>query len=424
MNIIDIIDKKRQSQILTKEEIEYFVSNFVSGDIEKYQMSALLMAITINGMNEQETIDLTDAMIASGDVINFGQTKHIIVDKHSTGGIGDKVTLVLIPLLASLGIKVAKLSGRGLGYTGGTIDKLESIPGFNVELTERMLKEQVDEIGVAISSQSDKLVPADKLIYALRDVTGTVESIPLIASSIMSKKIATGADMIIIDITVGEDALIKDLDSARKLAKLMIKIGKKYNKVVICILTNMDEPLGYAIGNALEVEETINALKGNAPSDLLEVVMTMACIALMPIKKISIEDARMMIFDQLNNGQAYNKFLQLVRHQGGDIELLKVSDKVLSVRSTKQGYINDINALKLGKLSCSLGAGRMTTQDDINHEVGIVLSKKTGDKVEKNEELLKIYIGDKDVNINDFVECFKIESELTAKPTIIYDIIK
>lgn len=291
MNIIEIINKKRNNLELTKEEIEYSINNYLNNNIKDYQMSSLLMAICINGMSDEEIINLTDVMLNSGDILDLSKINGIIVDKHSTGGVGDKVTIVLAPILASLGIKIAKMSGRGLGHTGGTIDKLESIKGFNTSITNDEFIKQVNDINIAIVSQTGNLVPADKKIYALRDVSGTVESIPLIASSIMSKKLASGSDIIVIDVKVGNGALMKDIESARKLANTMCMIGKRYNKIVICILTNMSEPLGFAIGNSLEVIESINTLKGNGPKDLLEIVMTLCTLIISPIKKISNEEA-------------------------------------------------------------------------------------------------------------------------------------
>ena len=424
MNIIEIINKKRNNIELTKEEIEYSINGYLDNSVKDYQMSSLLMAICINGMSDKEIINLTDIMLNSGDKLDLSDITGIIVDKHSTGGVGDKVTLVLGPLLASLGIKIAKMSGRGLGHTGGTIDKLESIKGFNTHITNEEFIKQVNDIGIAIVSQTGNLVPADKKIYALRDVTGTVESIPLIASSIMSKKLASGADIIVIDVKVGNGALMKDLDSARKLAKTMCMIGKKYNKVVICILTNMNEPLGYAIGNSLEVIESINTLKGNGPKDLLEIVMTICTMIISPIKKISVEEARTLIFNTINNGSAYNKFVEFITFQGGDINSIQVSDKCFSIRSNKEGYINKIDAYHLGNIARTIGAGRLELTDKIDYEVGIVLSKKVGDFVNVNDELLKIYIHDKQVDINEILDCFQIDDNLEKQEPLIYEIIK
>ena len=424
MTIIDIINRKKAYKELSREEIEFAVNGYLDGSIKDYQMSALLMAILLNGMTDKETIDLTDVMIKSGDVLDLSRIEGIIVDKHSTGGVGDKVTLVLGPLLASLGIKIAKMSGRGLGHTGGTIDKLESIEGFNTKIDEEKFIEQVNRINIALVGQTSNLVPADKKIYALRDVTGTVDSIHLIASSIMSKKIASGADIIIIDVKVGNGALMKNFNDAEKLAKLMVKIGKFYKKPTICLLTSMEEPLGYAIGNSLEVEEAINTLIGKGPSDLLEVVITLSTIIIAALKKVSSEEAREMLVNQLKNGKAYDKFKELVEAQGGDINKIKKSSKEFSIRSEKAGYINKIDALKLGEIAKSIGAGRNTLDDEIDYEVGIVLNKKIGDSVVKGEELAKVYLKDKDVSADEIINCFKISEELTNDPKLILGIIK
>ncbi len=424
MTIIDIIDKKRLNKELTRDELDFAVSGFLDGTIENYQMSALLMAIVLNGMTDRETIDLTDIMLKSGEIIDLSKIDGLIVDKHSTGGVGDKVTLVLAPLLASFGIKIAKMSGRGLGHTGGTIDKLESIEGFNTSIDNKAFIKQVNKINIALVGQTGNLVPADKKIYALRDVTGTVESIPLIASSIMSKKLASGSDIIMIDVKVGNGALMKNLSDAKKLAKIMVKIGKAYRKPTICILTNMEEPLGYAIGNSLEVKEAIDTLKGNGPSDLLEVVMTFASLIVGAYKKISNSEARDLIFKQINNGSAYKKFEEMVKAQGGDIEKIKYTDKVFSIKSDKEGYINKIDALELGNIAKKIGAGRNSLDDKIDHEVGLVLSKKVGDYVAKDEEVLKVYLKDKDISISEILSCFQIDSELTNDPQLILGIVK
>ena len=424
MTIVDVINKKRLNKELTREDIEFAVNGYLDGSVKDYQMSSLLMAIVLNGMTDRETIDLTDIMLKSGEVIDLSKIDGLIVDKHSTGGVGDKVTLVLAPLLASFGIKIAKMSGRGLGHTGGTIDKLESIEGFNTHITNKEFIKQVNKINIALVSQTGNLVPADKKIYALRDVTGTVESIPLIASSIMSKKLASGSDIIMIDVKVGSGALMKNFHDAKKLARIMVKIGKAYRKPTICILTNMEEPLGYAIGNSLEVKEAIDTLKGNGPSDLLEVVMTFASLIVGAYKKISNSEARELIFKQLNNGSAYKKFEEMVKSQGGDIEKIKYTDKVFSIKSDKEGYINEIDALGLGNIAKKIGAGRNELEDEIDYEVGLVLSKKVGDYVEKDEELVKVYLKDKDITISEILSCFKIDSELTANPELILGIVK
>lgn len=424
MTIIDIINKKRKSKELTRKEIEFVVDGYLDESIKDYQMSALLMAILINGMTDRETIDLTDIMIKSGDILDLSKIDGLIVDKHSTGGVGDKVTLVLGPLLASLGIKIAKMSGRGLGHTGGTIDKLESIQGFNTKISEKKFIKQVNDINIALVGQTANLVPADKKIYALRDVTGTVESIPLIASSIMSKKIASGADVIMIDVKVGNGALMKNLKDAKELSRLMVKIGKAYRKPTICLITNMEEPLGFAIGNALEVNEAIETLKGNGPSDLLEVVITLCSIIIGAFKKVPNNDAKNLLFKQLNNGEAYKKFEELVNAQNGDINNINISNKVFSIKSDKEGYINKIDAYKLGEIAKKIGAGRTTLDDSIDYDVGIVLSKKVGDFVEKEEVVAKVYLKNKDVSISEILECFRIEKDLKNKPKLILDIIK
>ena len=424
MNIIDIINKKRLGEELRKEEIEFFIDGMLNKSIPDYQISSLLMAIVLKGMTDTETIYLTDCMIKSGEVIDLSKIEGIIVDKHSTGGVGDKVTLVLAPLLASVGVKVAKMSGRGLGHTGGTIDKLEAIEGFKVELTLDEFIDQVNKIGVALSSQSANLDPADKKLYSLRDVTGTVESIPLIASSVMSKKIASGADVMLIDVTVGNGALMKDMKSARELAKLMIKIGKKYNKLVLCILTSMDQPLGYAIGNSLEVEEAIETLKGNGPKDLLEVVLTFASIIVGALKKISNKEAKELLLKQMKNGKAYNKFKELVKTQNGNLKSLKVSDKTFLVKSTQKGYINKIDTTALGNIAKKLGAGRETLDDIIDPEVGLVMCKKLGEYVEVDDDLAKIYMNNRDISLTEVLNCFEIDEELKVTPREILDIIR
>ena len=382
------------------------------------------MAILINGMTDKEIFAFTDVMIKSGDILDLSEINGVVVDKHSTGGVGDKVTLVLGPLLASLGIKIAKMSGRGLGHTGGTIDKLESIEGFDVAINKEQFIKQVNDINIALVSQTGNLAPADKKIYALRDVTGTVESIPLIASSIMSKKIASGADIIIIDVKVGNGALMKNINDAKKLAEIMVKIGKMYKKPTLCILTNMDEPLGYAIGNTLEVEEAIETLKGNGPSDLLEVVITLCSIIIGAVKKISNSDARDLLFKQINNGKAFEKLEEFVKAQGGDLNKLKKCEKVFSIKSDKTGYINKIDALKLGEIAKQIGAGRTTLEEEIDYGVGIVLKKKVGDYIEKEEEIAKVYLNNKDVTVTQILDCFTIEDELYGKNKLILDIIK
>lgn len=423
-NMLNIINKKRLGQILTKEEINYVVEKYVSGEIPDYQMSALLMAICINDMTDEETFNLTDAMINSGETLDLSGIQGSIVDKHSTGGVGDKTTLILAPIVASCGVKVCKMSGRGLGHTGGTIDKLESINGFNVNLSIEDAIKEVNKVGAVIVSQTGNLVPADKKIYALRDVSGTVESIPLIASSIMSKKIASGASSIVIDLKVGNGALIKNLEDAKHLSDLMIKIGKKYNRKVVCVLTNMDKPLGTSIGNALEVKEALEFLNGNRNKDLEEIIYKLASLMVSLGKNVSEEIALKEVKEKLNNKEALSKFYEIVKNQGGNIDDLKISNRVFSIKSPYTGFIKKIDTLKLGELSRSIGAGRYKKDDVIDYTVGFVLNKNVGDYVLKDEELVKVYLNKIDLSINDITSCFKIDSELGDVLPNIYGVIK
>ena len=422
MNIIEIINKKRLGKILTKEEINYAVNGYLSGEVKDYQMSSLLMAIVLKGLTDHEIITLTEIMLNSGeklDLSNLGS----VVDKHSTGGVGDKTTLIVSPIVASCGARVAKMSGKGLGHTGGTIDKLESIPGFKVNLDEQTFLEQVKKVGLAIVSQTANLVPADKKIYALRDVTGTVESIPLIASSIMSKKIASGANNLVIDVKVGRGALIKNLKDARKLAHLMIKIGSSHQIKVVCLLTNMDIPLGDNIGNALEVreaEEVLQGKKGNLTDLCIEIAAQMVHLNL----NISVADAKKLVQENLKNGSAYQKFLEFIKAQQGDINALPESTYHYEVKSTEKGYINDINALTLGELSMQLGAGRMNLTEKLDYGAGITLKKEVGDMVEVGDTLMILHTNK--VLDNDFLKnsAFVI-TRVKPKPLpLIYEVIE
>lgn len=422
MTIIDIITKKKNKEELTYEEIKYAVDGYVNGSIKDYQMSSLLMAITINGMTNKETFDLTEIMLNSGEKIDLDELQPV-VDKHSTGGVGDKTTLILAPLVASCGVNIAKMSGRGLGFTGGTIDKLESIPGFNTSIDINKFKEQIKNIKVAIVGQMGNLVPADKKIYALRDVTGTVESIPLIASSIMSKKLASGASCIVIDVKVGNGALMKTLEDAKKLANLLVEIGKQHNKKVVCFITDMDEPLGFAIGNSLEVIESINTLKGKGPKDLTNLVIELASYMVSMAKNVTVEQAKQEVIENLNNGKAYNKFVELVENQEGNINDIKVSNNILSIKSKEEGYIKHIDALRLGENARIIGAGRLSKEENIDFEVGIVLNKKVGDYIKEGEELLKIYINNKTLPEEEFIKCFEITKEKIEENKLIKDII-
>lgn len=398
MNILDIIAKKRDKNELTKEEIEYFINGYTCGEIADYQAAALVMAIYLNGMTNKETTNLTIAMANSGERLDLSNLNKIIVDKHSTGGVGDKVSIILLPLVASFGIPVAKMSGRGLGFTGGTVDKLESIPGYKTGVDIQEFIKNVKEIDISMISQTLNLAPADKKIYSLRDSISCVESIPLIASSIMSKKIASGAQKIVLDVTVGSGAFMKNKDRAEKLAHEMIGIGKLANRETVCVLTNMDEPLGYAIGNSLEVIEAINFLRGNMPKDLQEVVLELGAHMLkLAGEGEDIQKNKLKLLENIKKGKAYKKFKQLVEKQGGDISYIDDINKfekanyIKKVYSTKSGYINSMNAKEIGKVVCELGAGRIKKEDNIDSRVGIILNKKVSDRVEENEELLTIY---------------------------------
>ncbi len=398
MDILEIIGKKRDKKVLTRDEIHYFIKNYVSGEIKDYQASALLMAIYLNGMNNQEISDLTDEMKNSGDTLDLSDIPGIKVDKHSTGGVGDKVSLVLGPMIASLGAKLAKMSGRGLGHTGGTLDKLESIPGCRINLTEEEFKHQVREIGISIIGQNEELDPADKKLYALRDVTGTVASIPLIASSIMSKKLASGSDAILLDVKYGSGAFMKNLKDAKKLAVTMVNIGKALNKDVKAEVTDMDQPLGMAVGNNLEVKEVIETLHGRGPKDLTELCIDSGSIMLVQAKIFySKEEAKKAIIENVKNGKAFEKFVEFIKWQGGDVEYLyhperfDVASRIIPVYSNKAGYVSRIDALTIGEGSMRLGGGRETLDDVIDMSAGIILNKKIGDKVEKGELLATLY---------------------------------
>lgn len=422
MNIIDIITKKRLGKILSDEEIGYVIDGYLSGDIKDYQVSSLLMAILLKGMTNKEIIDLTKHMLNSGERLDLSSLGEV-VDKHSTGGVGDKTTLIVGPIVASCGVNVAKMSGRGLGHTGGTIDKLESIPGFRVSLSTEEFFKQVSEIGMSVVSQTSNLVPADKKLYALRDVTGTVESLPLIASSIMSKKIASGAKKLVIDVKVGNGALIKNIKDAESLAKLMKLIGNSYGIEVVCLLTNMDIPLGKNIGNALEVEEAMKLLNNEEKGNLYEVCVELSSYMVSLGLGVSYEDAKDLVVTNLENGSALEKFLEFVKRQGGNIEGLERSKKVYEVKASKDGYISNINALELGKLSMRLGAGRENLEDVIDYGAGIVLEKSVGDKVTSGDVLMKLYTN-KDVSDDMLLDdAFEIVNKRVKKQELIYKVL-
>ena len=422
MNIIDIINKKRLGKILTEKEIEYVVNGYVNGNIPDYQMSSLLMAIVLKGMTEHEIITLTKYMLNSGERIDLSGLEHV-VDKHSTGGVGDKTTLIIGPIVASLGCSLAKMSGKGLGHTGGTIDKLESIPKFRVNLSDKEFIDNVKKIGISIVSQTSNLVPADKKIYALRDVTGTVESNALIASSIMSKKIASGSKNLVIDIKVGKGALIKTKKDAKELAKLMIKIGKAHDMKVICILSNMDIPLGNNIGNSLEVQEVIDVLKNNKNGNLRDLCIELSSYMASLGLNISYKEAKNKVLDSLESGKAYKKFREFVRNQGGNTIFLPKSRYTYEVKSNQSGYINNIDALFLGQLSMKLGAGRESLNDNLDYGAGIVLNKNLGDYVKKDETIMTLHTNKKIDYLDDTLVAFKIEKKRGKHTDLIYDII-
>lgn len=407
--IVDIINKKRLGKELSFKELDYFFNGYLNGDVKDYQMSALLMAICINGMKDEEIYALTKIFIDSGDILDLSFIDGVKVDKHSTGGVGDKTTLIIAPIVASLGIPVIKMSGRGLGYTGGTIDKLESIPGFNIALSDEEIMKQASDIGIVLTGQTASLATMDKYIYALRDVTGTVSSIPLIATSIMSKKIASGADKIVIDIKVGKGALLQTKKDANKLSEVMKKIGSFYHREVKTIISDMNTPLGHCIGNALEVSEAIDLLKGKIKSGNLYTLCTELAGEMISLAKgISKWDAVEAARVSLEDGSAYKKFMELVSYQGGDIDKLEISKNTKKIRAKKSGVLESINALELAKLSLELGAGRKSKEDKIDYSVGIKLNKNVGDIIMKGQVLATIYYNS-DYTMNDVDNYFTIK---------------
>lgn len=404
MRMVDIIAKKRDGGALTKDEIDFFVNGYTSGEIPDYQVSSLLMAIFFNDMNEEERANLTMAMVYSGDTIDLSKIEGVKVDKHSTGGVGDTTTLVLAPLVASLGVPVAKMSGRGLGHTGGTIDKLEAVEGFHVEISEDEFINIVNRDKVAVIGQSGNLTPADKLLYALRDVTATVNSIPLIASSIMSKKIAAGADAIVLDVKVGDGAFMKTEEDAVALARAMVSIGNNVGRKTMAIISSMEEPLGFAIGNALEIEEAIETLRGEGPEDLTQLSIELGSqMAVLGGKAKSLEEAREKLNEALHNGTALEKFKVFLKNQGGDdtvaddIKRLPQAQFTFEVEAEQEGFVQKIGSEAMGIASSMLGAGRTTKDDVIDLAVGIKLNKKVGDKVSKGDSLATIYSNREDV---------------------------
>ncbi len=410
MRMYDVIYKKRMSKPLTKQEIDFAIEGFVDGTIPDYQMSALAMAICFNGMNSEETFYLTDAMMRSGDVVNLDQFDGLCVDKHSTGGVGDKTTLVIAPIVASLGAKVAKMSGRGLGFTGGTIDKLESIKGFKTELNGKEFFDQVEKIGISVVGQSGNLVPADKKLYALRDVTATVDSIPLIASSIMSKKLASGAHSIVLDVKCGKGAFMKDEETATALATAMIEIGKSFSRNVRVLITNMDTPLGLAVGNSLEVYEAIQVLSDKGDSDLSNLCKELSANMISMSLKISVDEAKKLVCDSISSGKALAKFKEWVIAQGGEESVLENPNDLLGAKykkyykAKKSGYICQMNAQEVGIASMLLGAGRKTKEDKIDHFAGVLMNVKCGDFINEGDTIATLYTS----NENLFADSEKV----------------
>ncbi|STP87316.1 pyrimidine-nucleoside phosphorylase [Enterococcus cecorum] len=433
MRMVDLIAKKRDGQSLSKEEIEWIVTGYTNGKIPDYQMSALTMAIFYQDMTDQEITDLTLAMANSGDVVNLENIEGIKVDKHSTGGVGDTTTLVLAPLVASVGVPVAKMSGRGLGYTGGTLDKLEAIPGFQIELSEDKFVELVNESKVAVIGQSGNLAPADKKLYALRDVTATVDSIPLIASSIMSKKIAAGADAIVLDVTTGDGAFMKNLEDAKRLASTMVQIGKLANRQTMAVISDMSQPLGEAIGNSLEVVEAIETLQGKGPKDLEEMCYVLGSQMVVLAKKAdTLEQAREMLEEALHSGKAFAKFKEMVANQGGDVSVIDHPEKLLTAKyeielpAKQSGVITKLVANELGIAAMMLGAGRKTKEDTIDFAVGLKLRKKAGEAIQEGESVLTIYANQPAEEIQDVVALLYQNIEIGPsgqEPPLIHGII-
>ncbi len=398
--IKEIIEKKKNKGELTKEELEAMFNGYLHDEVKDYQMSALLMAICLNDMTDKETVMLTDIFLNSGERLDLSFIDGIKVDKHSTGGVGDKTTLIIGPIVASCNVPFIKMSGRGLGFTGGTIDKLESIEGFKVDLTEEEIEKQAKDINIVVTSQTKDLTPLDKKVYALRDATSTTESIPLIASSIMSKKIAGGADKIVIDIKVGEGALLKDREEAKRLGKLLIEIGKSYNREVVTIYSDMNTPLGKTIGNKLEVIEAIKVLKGLEKGSLYDECVILASNLISLAKNISIDDAKSEVIDSINSLKAYQKFCEFITYQHGSIDNLKIEDEEIIIRANKEGTIKKIHALEVAKLSYNLGAGRCSKEEEIDYDAGVYLEKEIGDKVKPGDVLMRLYTKKKLDTIN------------------------
>ena len=435
MRMVDLIIKKRQGEALSREEIAFWIDGYVNGIIPDYQTSAMCMAILFKGMSEEEVINLTDLMEHSGETLDLSNLRGVKVDKHSTGGVGDKTSLVLGPMVAACGATLAKLSGRGLGHTGGTLDKLESIPGFSIAISGDRFTKQVNSIGIAIAGQTQSLVPADKKMYALRDVTGTVESIPLIAASVMSKKLAAGTDAILLDVTLGNGAFMKDINQARTLAKLMCKIGNGLKRDTRAVLSNMNEPLGLAVGNALEVKEAIAALHGEGPEDLMELCYIGGAVMLEQAHICANhEEGIKMLKDCIADGSAFNKFLEMVVAQGGDVEYIlhpekfELAKNIIPIYAKEEGYVEEINALEIGLSSMTLGGGRETLEDVIDMSAGIMLNKKVGDYVKEGDVLCYLHSNKNVTLINrvakNVFNSFKICKTFVPKPKVVLEIIQ
>ena len=433
MRMVDLIVKKREGHELTDEEIRFWINGYAKGEIPDYQSSAMQMAIVFRGMSKREVSTMTDAMEHSGEVLDLSNLKGVKVDKHSTGGVGDKTSLVLGPMVAACGATVAKLSGRGLGHTGGTLDKLESIPGMSIAIEGERFEKQVNSIGLAIAGQTAHLVPADKKMYALRDVTGTVESIPLIAASVMSKKLASGCDAILLDVTVGEGAFMKNMDSARELASIMVEIGNRLGRDTRAVISDMGEPLGFAVGNALEVKEAIESLQGRGPEDLMELCYTSGSIMLVQAKIAkNKEEGREMLKKVIANGKAFEKFRLMIEAQGGDVsyilhpEKFPLASKIIPIYAKKAGYVHELNALTIGVSSMKLGGGRETLEDTIDMSAGIVLNKKIGDKVEVGDLLCTAHTNKDDVAdiLSDIENAYVIKEEVCGHRPVIKEIIE
>ena len=432
MRMFDIITKKKQGGELTREEISFFVSGYTDGKIPDYQISSLLMAICIKGMSEEETNALTEAIRASGDTVDLSEFGTLTADKHSTGGVGDKTTLIVAPIAAVLGCKVAKMSGRGLGHTGGTVDKLESIPGYEVSLSPEDFRAQVHKVGIAVISQSGNLTPADKKLYALRDVTATIDSIPLISSSIMGKKLASGASSIVLDVKCGSGAFLKTPDEARALADCMVKIGRAYGRSTAALITNMDIPLGLAVGNALEVKEAIATLRGEGPEDLTEICTSLAAAMAMSILNLSFEEAKKLARDAIKSGAALKKFSEWITAQGATADIAENEDALPRAKYSREviaerdGYISAMDAELIGRAAMTLGAGRATKEDEIDYGAGIVLEKKMPDKLSRGDLIATLYSSDEgkfEGAESLLLSAITLSDEIPEKKPLIYDFV-